>query len=104
MLRVRSIAIVLSLAAPGAALSAATSEFPTKPLRYVAPSLPGGASDLIARTVGVGLTENLGVQIIVDNRPGVGNTIGAETAARAVPDGYTLFGCNIASLTVSPAL
>ena len=83
---------------------AATSEFPSKPIRYIAASAPGGASDAIARTIGPPLSEGLGVQIVVDNRPGAGNTIGAEMAARAVPDGYTIFGCNIASLAVSPAL
>ena len=50
------------------------------------------------------MSEGLGVQVVIDNRPGAGNTIGAEIAARAVPDGYTIFGCNIASLAVSPAL
>ena len=74
------------------------------PLRYIAASAPGGASDLIARTVGPALSEGLGIQVVVDNRPGAGNTIGAEIAASAVPDGYTIFGCNIASLAVSPAL
>jgi tripartite-type tricarboxylate transporter receptor subunit TctC len=50
------------------------------------------------------MSEGLGVQVVIDNRPGAGNTIGAELAARAVPDGHTIFGCNIASLAVSPAL
>jgi tripartite-type tricarboxylate transporter receptor subunit TctC len=79
-------------------------EYPSKPLRYIAASAPGGASDLIARTIGLALSEGRGVQAVVDNRPGAGNTIGAEIAARAAPDGYTIFGCNIASLAVSPAL
>jgi tripartite-type tricarboxylate transporter receptor subunit TctC len=83
---------------------AAVTEFPSKPLRYISASGPGGASDLIARTVGAAMSEVLGVQIVVDNRPGAGNTIGAELASRAVPDGYTIFGCNIASLAVAPAL
>jgi tripartite-type tricarboxylate transporter receptor subunit TctC len=50
------------------------------------------------------LSEILGVQIVVDNRAGAGNTVGAEIAARAVPDGYTLLSCNIASLAIGPAL
>jgi tripartite-type tricarboxylate transporter receptor subunit TctC len=54
--------------------------------------------------VGPPLGETLGVQIIIDNRVGAGNTVGAEIAARAAPDGYTLFSCNIASLAVGPAL
>ena len=87
----------------GGALAAA-AEFPNRPIRFVTGSAPGGASDILARTVGQGLSEALGVQVIVDNRPGAGNTIGAEIAARAVPDGHTIFSCNIASLAVSPAL
>src|SRR4051812_17085195 len=83
---------------------AATTEFPNKPLRYIVATGPGGASDLIGRTVGAALSEGLGVQVVIDNRPGAGNTVGAETAARATPDGYTIFGCNIASLAVGPAL
>jgi tripartite-type tricarboxylate transporter receptor subunit TctC len=84
--------------------SAAPPDYPVRPIRYVAASAPGGASDLIARTVGAALSEGLGVQVVVDNRAGAGNTLGAEIAARAAPDGYTIFGCNIASLTVAPAL
>jgi tripartite-type tricarboxylate transporter receptor subunit TctC len=87
----------------GGALSA-VPDFPTKPLRYVSASAPGGASDLIARTVGAAMSDLLGVQVVVENRAGAGNTIGAEIAARAAPDGHTVFGCNIASLAVSPAL
>jgi tripartite-type tricarboxylate transporter receptor subunit TctC len=83
---------------------AATADFPTRPIRYIAASAPGGASDIIARGIGPALSETLGVQVVVDNRPGAGNTIGAELAARAAPDGHTIFGCNIASLAVSPAL
>jgi tripartite-type tricarboxylate transporter receptor subunit TctC len=95
--------LALSPGLVGGALAAAP-EFPSRPIRYVSASAPGGASDLIARTVAAALSEGLGVQVVVDNRGGGGNTLGAEIAARAVPDGYTIFGCNIASLTVAPAL
>jgi tripartite-type tricarboxylate transporter receptor subunit TctC len=83
---------------------APAAEYPMKPIRYIVATGPGGASDLIGRTVAVPLSEILGVQIVVDNRSGAGNTVGAEIAARAVPDGYTLFSCNIASLAIGPAL
>ena len=83
---------------------AAVQDYPNRPIRYVAASAPGGASDLIARTVGAALSEALGVQVVIDNRAGAGNTVGAEVAARAAPDGYTIFGCNIASLAVAPSL
>ena len=68
------------------------------------PFPPGGATDIVARIVAAALTETLGQQVIIDNRSGAAGTIGAEIAARATPDGYTLFACNIASLAVSPAL
>jgi tripartite-type tricarboxylate transporter receptor subunit TctC len=73
-------------------------------LRYVVATGPGGASDLLARVIGTALSEKLGVQVVIDNRPGAGNTVGAETAAKASPDGHTLLSCNIASLAVGPAL
>jgi tripartite-type tricarboxylate transporter receptor subunit TctC len=82
----------------------AATEYPTKPIRYIVATGAGGASDLLARVVAASLADILGVQIVVDNRPGAGNTVGAEIAAHALPDGYTLLSCNIASLAVGPAL
>jgi tripartite-type tricarboxylate transporter receptor subunit TctC len=83
---------------------AAAPDFPNRPLRYIVATGPGGASDIVARVVGPALSELLGVQVVIDNRSGAGNTVGAEIAARAVPDGHTLLSCNIASLAVGPAL
>jgi tripartite-type tricarboxylate transporter receptor subunit TctC len=87
-----------------AEVPAAVTGYPNKPIRYIVATGPGGASDLIGRTVAPPLSEILGVQIVVDNRSGAGNTVGAEIAARAFPDGYTLLSCNIASLAIGPAL
>ena len=87
MWSVRFVAVLALLAVLVGGALAATPEFPSRPIRYIAASAPGGASDAIARTIGPALSEGLGVQVIVDNRPGVGNTIGAEIAARAAPDG-----------------
>jgi tripartite-type tricarboxylate transporter receptor subunit TctC len=67
------------------------------------PFPPGGSTDLMARIVAAALTDGLGQQVVIDNRGGAGGTVGAEIAAKATPDGYTLFACNIASLAVSPA-
>lgn len=78
--------------------------FPDRPLRYIVPFPPGGSTDIVARIVAAGLSEELGQQVVIDNRGGAGGTVGAEIAARATPDGYNLFSCNIASLAVSPAL
>ena len=95
--------LLSSLAVFGGAARAAEPEFPTRPLRYIVPIPPGGSTDIMARIVGAALTDGLGQQVIMDNRGGAGGTVGAEIAAHATPDGYTLFACNIASLAVSPA-
>lgn len=104
MWSVRLIAVLAFLAVWVGGAPAATPEFPNKPIRYIVATGPGGASDLIGRTLAPPLSEALGVQIVIDNRTGAGNTVGAEIAARAAPDGYTLLSCNIASLAVGPAL
>jgi tripartite-type tricarboxylate transporter receptor subunit TctC len=98
------VAVVALLAGLAGAVRSAGPEYPNKPIRYIVATGPGGASDLIGRTIGAPLSEILGVQIVIDNRSGAGNTVGAEIAARAVPDGYTLLSCNIASLAIGPAL
>jgi tripartite-type tricarboxylate transporter receptor subunit TctC len=98
------LAVPVVLAALAGSARAATLDYPYKPIRYVVATGPGGASDIIARTIAPPISELLGVQLVIDNRTGAGNTVGAEIAARATPDGYTLLSCNIASLAVGPAL
>ena len=75
-----------------AAFAAQTSgdQYPTKPVRFIAPFPPGGTSDIIARTVAQKLSEAFGRQFIVDNRGGATGTIGYDLASKAPPDGYTL--------------
>ena len=104
MRSVRFVVVLGLLAVVTGGAAAATSDYPNRPLRYIVATGPGGASDLIARTIAPPLSEILGVQIVVDNRSGAGNTVGAEIAARAAADGHTLLSCNIASLAVGPAL
>ena len=74
-----------------ASASATAQSYPVKPIRLIAPSSPGSAVDMIARIVGQKLGEQLGQQVLVDNRAGAGGNLGAEIAAKAPADGYTLF-------------
>ena len=105
MKSVRFVVLALLTGVAGGALAqSAKSDFPNRPLRYIVPFPPGGSADLVARVVSAPLAEELGGQIVIDNRGGAAGTVGAEIAANATPDGYTIFACNIASLAVSPAL
>ncbi len=74
-----------------AASTASAQAYPTKPVRMIAASSPGSAVDIVARIVAQKLGEQLGQQVVVDNRAGAGGNLGAELAAKAAPDGYTLF-------------
>ncbi len=69
----------------------AAEEFPTKPIRMLVPFAPGGGADIVARMIGPRLTERVGQSVIVDNRPAAAGIVAAEMAARATPDGHTLF-------------
>ncbi|HSV83788.1 MAG TPA: tripartite tricarboxylate transporter substrate binding protein [Ramlibacter sp.] len=84
---------VLSLCALAAAAGAfaQADSFPERPIRIIVPFPPGGGTDIVARTVGAKLQERWKVPVVIDNRPGGNTVIAAELAARAAPDGYTLF-------------
>src|SRR5205085_10370734 len=69
---------------------ACAQQYPAKPVRFIVPFSPGSGSDTIARIIATALPEALGQQVIVDNRAGAAGNIGAELAAKAPPDGYTM--------------
>jgi len=78
--------------------------YPSRPLRMIIPYAPGGASDFVGRILQPKLSEALGQQIVVDNRPGASGNIGVETAARAQPDGYTFLLGNVSSMGIGPSM
>jgi tripartite-type tricarboxylate transporter receptor subunit TctC len=87
-----------------AGASFAQEGYPNRPIRMVIPYPPGGGNDHMGRVVAQKLTENLGVQVVVDNRGGGSGIIGAETVARSVPDGYTVLVTSINSHLVTSLL
>jgi tripartite-type tricarboxylate transporter receptor subunit TctC len=87
-----------------AAGNVAAEEYPIRPVRLIIGFPPGGATDLVARVIGLKLGETLKQQVIIDNRPGANGTIGAELAANATPDGYNLHLGTLGALVISPAI
>ena len=98
MRRLAAFALLLALTAPAAA------DYPDKPVRLIIPFPPGGSNDVVGRLVANQLSENLGHKVYVDNRGGAATVIGAELAAHAPGDGYTLLVATITTLAVNPAL
>jgi tripartite-type tricarboxylate transporter receptor subunit TctC len=84
------------------AAGAIAQMYPTRPIRLISPYAPGGGSDTLARTIGPKLTESWGQPVIIENRPGAAGSLGAEAAARATPDGYTVLVTPSAVLAINP--
>src|SRR2546421_6278060 len=93
--------LVGSLLVGAAALA---QDYPAKPLRFIVPFPPGGGNDTVARAIAQQMSPALGQPVVVDNRPGAGGSVGAEAAAKAPPDGYTLFLAGVGSHAVNPNL
>jgi tripartite-type tricarboxylate transporter receptor subunit TctC len=87
-----------------ASMPSAAQDFPTRPVRFIVPYAAGGSGDLLARLLGNKLAAIWGQQVVVDNRAGGGGLIGTEFAARADPDGYTLYLATDGPLTVAASL
>ena len=94
-------AATAGLAAVGAQAQGA---YPNQPIRIVVPFAPGGASDFVARLIQPGLSQALGQQIVIENRAGAAGNVGMDVAARAAPDGYTIYLGNVGTISINPSL
>jgi tripartite-type tricarboxylate transporter receptor subunit TctC len=102
----------LLIAAPLAAAAASSAlaqhwpaqQWPAKPIRIIVPFPPGQSTDILARVMADQLTKALGQQVIAENRPGAGGSIGADIAAKSPPDGYTLLMVTISTHGIAPAI
>ena len=97
MRRMRIIATGLLIAVLGASTSAVADDYPARPIKWVVGYPAGGTTDILARLIGQWLSEHLGAQVIIENRPGAGNNIGTEAVINAPPDGYTVLLVNPAN-------
>ena len=84
--------------------SAFAQRYPEKTIRFIAPYAPGGSTDLLTRSLAQKLTEYLGQTVVADNRPGAGGNVGAEIAAKAAPDGYTILLAPVSPMAINVTL
>jgi tripartite-type tricarboxylate transporter receptor subunit TctC len=101
--RTLSCAALLGAATVCAAQTAATQNYPTRPIRLLIPFTPGGGADISGRIIGKALGERWGVQFVVDNRPGASTMIATDIVAKATPDGYTLL-MSTGTHTINPSI
>jgi tripartite-type tricarboxylate transporter receptor subunit TctC len=86
------------------ASAAAYAQYPVKPVKMIIPFAPGGASDHVGRIIQPRLSELLGQQLVIENRAGASGNIGLEAAARAAPDGYTIYLGNVGTVAINPGV
>ena len=103
-MRFRLLSLSLVLAASLAPFDAALAAWPEKPIRLIVPSAPGGAPDVLMRALSTQLSQQLGVPIVIDNKPGGSYVIGTMDLVRSAPDGYTLAYGNVVSLATNRSL
>ena len=96
-------ALALALACVSTVASGQAA-YPNKPVKMIVPFAPGGASDFVARIISPKLGALLGTSIVIENRPGASGNIGMDTAAKAPPDGYTIYLGNIGTIAINPAV
>lgn len=101
----RTFRALAGMALAFAAISHAQADgYPSKPIQMIVPQAPGGTNDIVARLVAADLSQRLGQQVVVENRPGAGGNIGTQAAARATPDGYTLLMTISSTQAINPTL
>jgi tripartite-type tricarboxylate transporter receptor subunit TctC len=102
-----TLCVVVAVALAWIALAAApvrAQAWPAKPLRFIVPFPPGGATDVLTRTIAPKLSEGFGQQVVVDNRSGAGGMIGVQLTAKAPPDGYTMVLATFGPIAINPSL
>jgi tripartite-type tricarboxylate transporter receptor subunit TctC len=102
VVRTASAVLALAISSAVALPSLAQAAYPDRPIKLIVPYSPGGLADSFARLVGQGLSERLGQAVIIENMPGASQAIGATAAAKAAPDGYTLFMGTQSGLVLNP--
>ena len=101
----RAFAHVIAAACMALACAGAAAQgYPAKPIRFVIPYPPGGASDVTARIIGAKMTEAWGQQVVIDNRPGANGIIALENVAKSAPDGYTILMANVGPNAINPVV
>jgi tripartite-type tricarboxylate transporter receptor subunit TctC len=103
MVRLKAVAIAVCLAALALSRPASAEDWPTRSVTLIVPFAPGGTTDIVARIIGQALSARLGQSVVVENVGGAGGTLGANQAAKAAPDGYTIFMATIAH-TMAPGI
>ena len=101
---VTGLTLALIVVAGCFAAPAEAQNYPARPIRWIVPFPPGGSTDIYSRVLGPRLSEALGQQVVIDNRAGAGGSLGAELAARAPTDGYTIWMGQTNNLAIGPAL
>ncbi len=96
--------LVVALFAATIGNDSAAQSYPTRPIRMIVGFSPGGGTDIVARVIAPKLSQRLGQQIVIDNRPGATGTIAAHLAARSVPDGYTVLMGSVSSNAIAASL
>jgi len=94
--------ISLAIAALAFSVAVRAEDYPTRAIRIFVPAAPGGVTDIAARVIGQKLSEAWGQQVIIENRPGAGGSIGVSVAAKAAPDGYVLLMTTNGEMTINP--